>query len=725
MSGGVENFRLGARTTGRFLCVVVVFLVCATHSNANNEAVDFDTQIVPILTRSGCNSGACHGAALGRGGFKLSLFGGDPASDHLAIARQLEGRRIHLADPAESLLFKKPTALTEHEGGERFAPDSLSAKLILEWIGAGATRAADRRLTSFTVEPRSMAVQRDEEIVLRAKAVFDDGVQRDVTRWTVWSAEDPSAVTLDDAGDDAQATVTRPGRHVVVARFLDRVEPIELLVPFESTDADSAPSSTNVIDREVNRKLAQLRIPASPACDDATFLRRVRLDLTGTLPSVQETLEFEQDHRDDKRILLVDRLLASDDFNVFWTHRLAQLLRIRPLGKETEGARLYYEWLHEQVAGGVSYRDMVWTLLTATGDTHVSGPPNFHRTTADPRSQAEFISETLMGVRLRCANCHNHPLDRWTQEDYHGLAAMLARIDRGRVVRQLALGEATNPRTGRPAVPKLPGDRYLPAEADRLHALAEWLTADENPYFARAMVNRLWKWMMGRGLVEPTDDLRATNPATHPELLDRLAEDFIAGGHQIRATLKQIACSEAYARSSQVTVGNRNDDRFYSHALTRPLSPEVYVDAVATVTGAAEAFGDLPAGTRAVALLGSSVPSRTLDVLGRCPLEESCDSAGESASTLTKTLHLMNGPFLNEKILTPSGRLATLLKAGTPTDAMVEEFYLCALSRRPSASERKFWRENLPAASDPESLRQALEDFLWSLLSSQEFSTNH
>jgi hypothetical protein len=384
----------------------------------------------------------------------------------------------------------------------------------------------------------------------------------------------------------------------------------------------------------------------------------------------------------------------------------------------------------------------------ATGDSHVVGPANFHRTAAGPREEAEFVSELFLGARLRCANCHNHPLDRWTQDDYHGLAAIFARVERGRNVRVLSRGEVSHPATGEAAVARLPGERFLTGQEDGRQALADWLTAqrrhlaprDEvtgsatsashlgearpHPQFARAIVNRLWKAMMGRGLIEPVDDLRDTNPATHPELLDRLAADFVQHGCRIRHTLRLIATSATYARSSAATDRNAADDRFYSRALAKPLEAEVMADALCDVTGVNERYGDERLGTRAVALIHADTKSDALVILGRCDRRESCEDGGTNVAGLPRKLHLLNGALVNSKITAPHGRLHRLIAEGKTNEEIVGEMYLRALSRPPRDDERAYWLKSL-AADGEAARRQALEDFAWALLNCGEFSANH
>jgi hypothetical protein len=562
----------------------------------------------------------------------------------------------------------------------------------------------------------------DAQAHVEVTAVFDDGERRTVADRAVYTPADASAVEADGAG---RLTVRRRGRHVVVVRYLSEVATVQITVPLrdEPVDLSTSPRG-NWIDDEIVALLETLRLPPSPQADDAELLRRARLDLTGRLPTPDEVREYLRDRDPAKFSKLVDRLLESDEFVDYWTFRFAELLRIR--GADKQAALAFHSWVRRQIADARPLDEVAAALLTAEGDTHEYGPANFYLVAGDARSQAEYVSELLMGVRLRCANCHNHPLDRWTQDDYHGLAAVFARIERGRNVRLGPRGEVTHPRTGEAAVPRIPGARFLDPQTDGRTALAEWISEPGNPHFAAAMVNRLWKGMMGRGLIEPTDDLRQTNPATHPALLARLAEDFVAHDCDLRHTLRTIALSAAYQRSSTASEANRADESFYSHALEKPLSAEVLTDAIGDVTGVREKFGDFPLGSRAVALFDSATPSDALDVLGRCSRVDTCETpiAGAAAGGLTTRLHLINGPLLNAKIASPGGRLHKAIEAGKSNDEIVEQFYLLALGRLPREAETEYWRTQLNSDDARERMR-GLEDFAWSLLSCREFTRNH
>lgn len=692
---------------------------------AGAAPVDFDTQIVPILTRAGCNAGACHGAAAGRGGFHLSLYGSDPARDYEAIVHELEGRRVNLARPDESLVLLKPAGWLAHGGGIRLDAEGPETALLERWIAEGARRLRRRRLAEFRVEPRELLLAPETRRVgLRARAVFDSGEREDVTAQTVFTAADPSSVRID--ADGRHAEILRSGRHVVVARYLDRVVPLVWLAPPNGDPVELADEPRfNFVDEEVLATLSAMRIEPAPLCDDATFLRRVRLDLTGRLPSPQEVRAFVEDRTPRKRERLVERLLASDDCTDYWTWRFANLLRIRAQPNDREAAEGYHRWLRGRLAEGAGLDRIARELLLAEGDTHENPPANFYRTVSGPRELAEFVAETFMAVRLRCANCHDHPLDRWTQDDYHGLAALFAGVEQGRVVRFRRRGTVTHPRTGEPARRRLPGDRFLPEEAPGRESLAAWLTDPGNPYFARAMVNRLWQAVFGYGLVEPVDDLRETNPPIHPRLLDRLAEDFVTHGYDWRRTLRILTTSATYGR--QTAPGGSGDlaVRLGASAAVRRLPAEVLADAIADVTGVAERYPGQPPGTRAVQLPDPGIRSESLDILGRCNREDACESSAGAAGGLSAKLHLLNGPLLNARLTAPDGRLNQLIKQGRTNEAIVEEFYMRAYGRQPTSVEAGFWSEQIGMATTDEDRLERLEDFLWSLLCSREFVTNH
>lgn len=699
------------------------FLLCILVGAEPARAVDFATEVVPVLTRAGCNSGACHGAAAGRGGFHLSLLGGDAPSDYEAIVHALEGRRINLARPSASLLLAKPTGQLDHGGGAPLDEDGAAARRLRDWIVTGAPRGNRRVLTQFHVTPdRHFAERPGATVTLRAVARFDDGPEEDVTPWTVFQASDPAAVEIDR--DRHQATIHRRGRQVVIARFLDRALPLQWSVPLADRPIDhAAEPRVNFIDDLVLETLTTLRLPVAPPAVDATFLRRVRLDLTGRLPARSEVERFLADKAADKRGKKIDELLRSDDFVEIWTLRYARLLRLHSLSEEGTAGAAYAQWLRSSLAANRPWNEMAFEMLTATGDSHAVGPANFARMTVDARGQAELVGQVFLGVRLQCANCHNHPLDRWTQDDYHGLAAVFARLERGRHVRVALHGAVTNLRTNEPAVPRIPGLRYLDPDRDGRAEFARWVASRDNPLVARAHVNRLWRTMFGRGLIEPADDLRATNPATHSALLIRLAADFAEHGFDIRHTLRQIAASHVYARSAASFSGDESVEPFYSQASFRPLEPEVMADMLADVTGVPDEYPRQPAGTRAVMLVDPLMDAPALDILGRCSRAAGCEPPTTGIG-LPARLHLLNGELVNRKLVDPNGRLQRSLAASVADAELLEDMMLRALGRPPSDAERDHWL-SLAKSVEPSQRTRWWEDWAWSLLNSREFLTNH
>jgi hypothetical protein len=693
-------------------------------ADARQRALDFDTEVIPVLTKAGCNAGACHGAAAGRGGLHLSLWGADPAADYETLVHAFEGRRVNTVRPTSSLIFAKPTGYLDHGGGHVLAEDGPGAERLLEWIRSGAPRGAPRKLSRLVISPlRYWSPAVPAEVPLQALATFDSESPEEVTQWTVFTPADPSAIEVD--ATRGVARILRRGRHTLIARFLDQVVALQLTIPLNDQPVDHADlPRASFIDDEVLNTLANLRLPVSPPTDDASYLRRVSLDLTGRLPSPEIVDSFLHDLSPDKREKLVDSLLDGDAFVDYWTLFFSRLLRVHSLPNEQEGMQAYADWLRRQIAEQAPLNMMAHALITATGDAHAVGPANFGRMVPDARAHAELVGQFFLGMRLGCANCHNHPLDRWTQDDYHGLAAVFARLDRGRQVRLLPRGAVTNLRTNEPAIPRIPGERNLADEGDPREALAAWLTSGDNLYFARATVNRLWRAMFGRGLVEPTDDLRQTNPASHPELLDRLAEDFVQSGFSLRHTLRLIALSNTYARSDRTLPGNAADDRFYSRALSRPLEPEVLADAISDVTGVATTFDSQPPGKRAVQIVDPLAPAVSLDILGRCKRITGCDEGGESGGGLPAQLHLLNGEIINRKLADQNGRLVQQIREGKSNEQIVDEFYVRAFSRHGTAAELSRWSERFDTP-DPQERGRRLEDFVWSLLNSQQFRENH
>ena len=705
-------------------------VVSADDGKRSNQ-VDFNIDIVPILTKMGCNAGSCHGSAAGRGGFKLSLYGSRPDDDFLAIARQDKGRRINRFKVEKSLILRKPGGETDHGGDQLFDLRDKTAQSLADWIKQGAKRSDGKlKLVQFDIGESPLQFDTDLSTAVahgfQFRATFSNGETRDVTDRTVVTSNDSSSVKVDTRSN--KITVLRPGRHILIARFLDRVKPIEVLVPFYKQPVDNTVSSESFIDELISEKLGQLNIPTGPKIGDAAFLRRVSLDLNGRLPSPKMVEDFHADDRPDKRERLINNLLSNEAFADYWTYRIATQLRIRSQNADKIGARTYHRWLRNQISENRSWKGIANDLVLSSGDTHSVGPANFYRTTGDARLQAEFFTEALLGVKLRCANCHNHPLDHWTQDDYHGLAAVFAKIKQGRVISRNPSGENIHARTGKPARVRVPGSHDLENSANEIAEVSKWMLDDDNPYFARSMVNRIWQALMGRGLIEPVDDLRNTNPATHSKLLKRLAEDFVVNKFDIRNTIRTICNSEAYQRSVGETDTPEFHRRFYANASIRALPPEVLADAICDATGVFEKYPDFKLGTRAVQIYDPKTPSESLDVLGRCSREESCEADTQAAAGgLSTQLHLLNSGFVNKKIANEKGILNQLGRKGHTTEEIINVLYVRSYGRTPSEGELRFWLKKLRPSDSGMSAEynQRLEDFFWSLLNSKEFTTNH
>jgi len=699
------------------------------------DVPDFDTQVLPILTRAGCNTGACHGAAAGQQGFHLSLWGSDPAADLLAIRHEARGRRVNLARPELSLLWRKATGELDHDGGGPLTADSPAGLLVLDWIGQGAPRGAERRLVTFEVNAGPPLCAVGESRPLAASAHFNDGTMQDVSQTVVWTARDPALLDLTPEG---VARPLRPGRHVVLARFLQEVRAIVLVAPHAAQPLDlAAEPRTNLVDDEILDSLAELAVRPAPPAADGAWLRRVTLDLTGRLPEAADLARFEQDHSSTRREQILDRLLAGPEFVDHWTLFWGRLLRLDSRTMTPGGAAAFQARIRAFVASGQGAGAWIRELLTAHGDYREHAEVNFLRGSGNARELAEQVGRTFLGARLECANCHNHPLDRWTQDDYHGLAAIFATLERGETVRYSGRGEVTHPRTRQAALPRLPGVSTLAAGHDARPELAAWLTEGEEPPAARALVNRLWREVFGQGLVEPVDDLRATNPPTHPELLTELAAKLVAEDWDWRLTLRRLVLSQAYGRAAAPERALA-EATHYAAAAWRPLSPESYLDAVTQVTGLPQNLlqptpevPNLPEASQAANLVDPALPSAALDALGRCALPK-CTS--QSGGGRTRWLHLMNAQLLNARLDAPGSRLERALAAGASDAEIITEFYVAALSRSPTPAELAGWQAHVTAAfakvaqgerQTANQRRECLADFVWSLLVSREFSTNH
>jgi hypothetical protein len=687
-----------------------------------DDALRFRTGVLPVLTQAGCNAGSCHGAATGQGGFRLSLLGYDPEADHERITRELGGRRIQLAEPADSLLLRKAAGGLDHEGGRRLPTGSAGYDLLRRWVAAGAPYGPrELHVTGIEVEPTDLWLPApDSSRQLRVTARLSDGSVSDVTARALYTSNDEAWIGVTPTG---RLTVTGRGLASVMVRYSGQVAAVRVAVPLGDKPVQAADfPARNYVDTAIAAELVRLRVRPSPLSGEAEFLRRVHLDLTGRLPeegAVREALaETSGIPGTAVRDQWIDALIDSEAFTDFWTLKLGDLLLLNGNGQP---ASTYHAWLRQQVAERVPLDQMVRSLLTASGELAREGPANFLTLASDPRDLGEQVSRMFLGAQLACARCHAHPTDRWTQEDAHRFAAYFARLTRdGGILRVADRGEVEHPKTGLPLAPKplgTPAGEGNPA-ADRRVELAGWLTASDNPYFARTWANRIWRELMGRGLVEPVDDLRLTNPATHPALLDALAADLVANRFDLRHLVRTVVQSRTYQLTSRSEAGNALDTQLYSHARLKPLPAAVFADAVAQVTGVPDVFPGQSPGTRAVQLISPATPSAALDVLGRCQRRRACDSSAPAGGGLAQALHLLHGSTINDKL----GKGIAVELQSQPATEVVERLFLRAFGRRPDPAERTAavtWMEAAPERST------AVQDLLWALLNSREFALNH
>jgi hypothetical protein len=706
--------------------------------------VSFRNHVIPVLTKAGCNSGACHGAASGKNGFKLTLRGYDPETDYLTLTRQAAGRRVNLLEPARSLFLLKPTRALPHMGGRRFAVDSPEYAVISSWIAAGAPppRESDARIEGLEVTPPSRTLGQGQEVQLTVRARFSDGAVEDVTRWAAFTSGDQTVAAVDDTG---RVTAQGHGETAINVAYLSRVGHTRVAVPFPHAPDEAvfaAAPRHNFIDDLVTAKLKQLRIPPSAPASDAAFLRRAYLDAAGILPTVEARERFLADPSPDKRARLVDALLDRPEFVDYWAYKWSDVFLVSTRKLNRKSAQAFYGWIRAAVAANKPWDAFARELTTASGRSDEQGAVNYFLIHRNPIDLAENYTQAFLGLTITCARCHNHPLEKWTQKDYYAYANLFARVanktDGGvstvysAPAGDLSLGQgSSSPRVGRPLAPRPLDGKPLPLDSprDRRAYLADWLTSPENPLFARTVVNRVWGNFFGRGLVDPVDDLRSTNPASNEELFAAVTRDFVAHGFDVKHLVRTIMASAAYQRSSETSAMNAADEKYGSHYVARRLPAEVILDAYSQVTGVPEAFDGYAPGTRALQLPDTRVKSYFLTAFGRP--ERVVTSSGERQQdpNLTQALHAINGETLNRKLMSKEGTLARLVASGAGDDDVLRALYLSALSREPTPEERQAlagaMARDAGAGASPESRRVVLEDLAWALLTSKEFLFNH
>jgi len=722
------------------LAMLLTSLVVA---EAPRSEAPFEREVMAVLSRAGCNSGACHGNFNGKGGLKLSLRGEDPAADFATLTRDMLARRTDPHSPDQSLLLLKAAGRVPHEGGVRFEKSSPEYAILRAWIAAGGHTDPPNatRLVSIVATPASrILVHPADRFPVRVAAKFADGIERDVTSLAAFEFTSLGIARITAAGEVIRE---QTGETVLLARYLGHVAPIRIaFLPDRPVPDLSDFPIHNAIDRLAMNQWKELRIAPAPFAEDHVFLRRVFLDTIGLLPTPDETRVFLASNGANKREALIDSLLARPEFAEFWAQKWSDVLRNEEKSLDRKGVAVFHRWIAAQLAADRPLNLFARDILAARGSTYAHPPANFWRAVRDPLLRAESAAQVFLGVRVACARCHNHPFDRWTMDDYYGFAAFFSRIeyrvlenkrrddlDKHEFVgEQIVLakrdGEMMHPRTKVPAAPRFlgAGDARMDAAADRLDALAEWIAQPDNPFFARAQANRIWLHLMGRGLVDPNDDFRATNPPSNPELLDWLAKDFASGGFRLKPLVKRILMSRTY----QLAPGE--GESHHAAAVVQPLKAEQLLDALAQVSGVPARFTGYPRGTRANQLPAApqsggrrgagSIGEQFLKTFGKPDRLLTCECERNDDPGLLQAFQMITGELQNAMIREPGNRIGLLMAANRTDAEMLDEFYLAALCRRPNADESRKLLAHVAGGKDR---RAAWEDVVWAIVNSKEF----
>ena len=742
--------------TGILIVVILSSAKVVTVAGAPDSSSiprSFRNDVLPVFAKVGCNSGACHGALAGKGGFKLSLRGYDPMADYVAIARQTRGRRIELSDPGRSLILAKPSGAIAHKGGLRFEVDSPEYQIIADWISQGALppRDEDPQVVEIETLPDQVVLQPEQEQVIQVHARYSDGHVREVTRWAKFESTDDSVATVSNNG---VVSVVGHGKGAVVAWYASKIAVSQITVAYSqqvNEDRWKQFQPQNFIDDLVSEQLQQLNLVPSPSADEATFLRRIYLDTIGTLPRTTEVRRYLSDQSDDKRKRLIDSLLARPEFVDYWTHKWSDLLLVDGKRLAPPAVKAYYQWIHDQVEQNTPWDQFARSVILARGSSHENGATNFYALHQDAETMTENICQAFLGLSIACAKCHNHPLERWTNDQYYAMASHFARVrakgwateaqkgDGLRTLYVFSQGELIQPLTGKPQPPTpLDGKPIDMASAeDRRVPLADWLVSPENPHFSRAITNRIWANFFGIGIIEPVDDLRSSNPASNEQLLSAAADYLKQQDFNLKALIRAILSSSTYATGSVTVPGNAKERRFYSHYYPRRLTAEVLLDAISQVTEVPSQFTQIeyhgadfsdtdyyPEGTRAIQLYDSAVASYFLTTFGRHPRQVTCECERSNEPSMVQVLHISNGTTIREKLSHESSVTQRLLAAELPMYRIIEDIYLACLARFPTDTEM---RQLLVLAESAESEKpdEVLEDLVWSVLSSREFLFNH
>lgn len=694
--------------------------------------VSFKNEMLAALTKAGCNMGACHGSPSGKGGFRLSLRAFDPTVDTLTLRSEFMQRRINPVQPDESLLIKKPLMEVAHGGGRRIKKGDPVHRVFHGWIGEGLRLDAETvpDLVKIEVFPNKRVFKpagNQQQLVVMG--TYSDGSVRDVTPLTVFSSSNEQVGSVSETG-----LVSKSGRGetAILARILDKMT-TSYVTFLEDVPgfAWNNPQPNNFVDNLVFEKLQQLQILPSDLCSDEEFLRRVYLDVTGRLPTIEESTAYLNNPAADKRAQLIDSLVESDDFADFWTLKWTDILRSNSKKVTAIGTHKFRRWVYDSIRTDKPFNQFARELLTASGSVFENPAANYWRASRDPNDAVETTAQLFLGIRIQCAKCHNHPFERWSQDNYYGIAAAFTRIARQKgdtadeeIVYPMPTGEITQPRTGKQMKVHLllKGDVDDAPGQDRREVFAGWLTSGDNPFFARAAVNRIWGHLLGRGIVEPVDDFRDSNPPSNAKLLDELAAQFVKNNFSQKFVVKTILKSRTYQLSSRKNNFNKDDEIYNSHSNTRLLSAEQLLDAICQVTSVPESFAGLPPGTRAVSLADPPTDHYFLKIFGQPQREMACQCERSNESNLSQALQMINGPTVHGKLRADTGRIAVFAKENKPDDEVITTLYLAALSRKPTQAELDAAKKHIAAQQDR---RLALEDVGWAILNSKEFLFQH
>ncbi len=701
--------------------------------------INFPNQIVPIFTKTGCNAGGCHGKASGQNGFKLSLLGFEPAEDYEHLTREARGRRIFPAAPDRSLLLQKATALLPHGGGKRLDADSDDYKLLIRWINQGMPygQPNDPTVAGIEVFPRERKLSAEGEQQMVVMARYSDGSIEDVTRSALFEPNDKDLGRTDGTG--RLQVFNQPGDVAVMIRYQSKVAVFRATVPL-GAPVTNLPPVRNFIDELVFQKLQAVGMPPSAPCDDTTFIRRSTVDIAGRLPSADEVRHFLADPAPAKRDHWIDQLLDSPEYADYFANKWSALLRNkRDEATHTRGTFAFYDWIRDSLLVNKPYDQFARAIITASGDLTENPPVAWYRQVNSPNAQLEDTAQLFLGLRLQCAQCHHHPYEKWSQHDYYSLAAFFSQVGRkpgGQPGEEIiyprrGLATAVNKKTKQPVPPAGLGTTpaRLTADSDPREALADWLSSKDNPFFAKALVNRYWKHFFNRGLVDPEDDMRETNPPTNPELLAALAQHFQASGYDLKGLIRTICQSQVYQLSSVPNAFNAVDKQYYSRYYPKRLTAEVLLDAVDTITQSGSRFEGLPAGTRAVQLPDNSfnTASYFLAVFGRPEASSSCECERSQDASLAQCLHLLNSKEVQDKLGDPKGCAARLAVAPPPEDRQnLTRLYETVYARSPEPRELELALGYLAKkATTPAARLAAYEDIVWALINTKEFLFNH